>query len=66
MYIFYKTIQYISGETTDTAYLLLFQIRCGEVDKAIGGDQGGSIRIPAAWSGIGREVISRMDRGLIY
>ena len=24
----------------------------GEVDMAIGGDQGGSIRLPAAWSGI--------------
>jgi len=27
-------------------------VAAGEVDVAIGGDQGGSIRIPAAWSGI--------------
>lgn len=27
-------------------------VGAGEVDVAIGGDQGGSIRIPAAWSGI--------------
>lgn len=27
-------------------------VGAGEVDLAIGGDQGGSIRIPAAWSGI--------------
>lgn len=27
-------------------------VACGEVDLAIGGDQGGSIRIPAAWCGI--------------
>ena len=28
------------------------QVASGEVDMAIGGDQGGSIRLPAAWSGI--------------
>ena len=27
-------------------------VAAGEVDMAIGGDQGGSIRIPAAWSGV--------------
>lgn len=27
-------------------------VACGDVDMAIGGDQGGSIRIPAAWSGV--------------
>jgi amidase len=27
-------------------------IACGDADVAIGGDQGGSIRIPAAWCGI--------------
>ena len=32
--------------------LFLFQLALGEVDMAIGGDQGGSIRIPASFCGI--------------
>ena len=28
------------------------QISCGDVDMALGGDQGGSIRLPACWCGI--------------
>ena len=32
--------------------IILFQIANGEVDMAIGGDQGGSIRVPAACNGI--------------
>ena len=27
------------------------QVAVGEVDMAIGGDQGGSVRMPAAWTG---------------
>ena len=30
----------------------LQQVQTGEVDMAIGGDQGGSIRLPASWTGI--------------
>ena len=33
---------------------MMIQVRCGDVDMAIGGDQGGSIRIPAAYQGIGK------------
>ncbi|XP_035678084.1 amidase-like [Branchiostoma floridae] len=36
------------GSSSGSAALLAL----GEVDLAIGGDQGGSIRIPAAWSGV--------------
>ncbi|XP_019633473.1 PREDICTED: uncharacterized protein LOC109476898 [Branchiostoma belcheri] len=36
------------GSSSGSATLLAL----GEVDLAIGGDQGGSIRIPAAWSGV--------------
>ena len=32
----------------------MMQIACGDVDVAIGTDQAGSVRIPAAFSGIGR------------
>ena len=32
--------------------LLIFQVARGEVDLALGSDQGGSIRMPAAWCGI--------------
>lgn len=32
--------------------LFHMQVASGAVDLAIGGDQGGSIRIPAAWCGI--------------
>ena len=34
--------------------LLLFsiQVQAGDVDMAIGGDQGGSIRHPASWCGV--------------
>ena len=31
---------------------LFLQVASGEVDLAVGGDQAGSIRIPAAWCGI--------------
>ena len=30
----------------------MIQVRIGEADMSIGGDQGGSIRVPAAWTGI--------------
>ncbi|XP_072027626.1 amidase-like isoform X3 [Amphiura filiformis] len=36
------------GSSSGSAVL----VATGEVDMAIGGDQGGSIRLPAAWSGI--------------
>lgn len=36
------------GSSSGSAVL----VASGEVDMAIGGDQGGSIRLPAAWSGI--------------
>ena len=32
--------------------MLVLQVALGEVDMALGGDQGGSIRMPAAWCGI--------------
>lgn len=32
--------------------LLLHQVASGEVDLAIGGDQGGSVRLPSCWCGI--------------
>lgn len=31
---------------------LSLQLAAGEIDLAVGGDQGGSIRIPAAWCGV--------------
>ncbi|CAH1265689.1 QRSL1 [Branchiostoma lanceolatum] len=37
-----------AGSSTGSATLLALK----EVDLAIGGDQGGSIRLPAAWSGV--------------
>ena len=32
--------------------MLVLQVASGEVDMALGGDQGGSIRMPGAWCGI--------------
>ena len=29
-----------------------YQVKTGEVDLALGGDQGGSIRGPSSWTGI--------------
>src|SRR5919197_785413 len=36
------------GSSSGSAVL----VACGDVDMAIGGDQGGSIRIPSCWCGI--------------
>ena len=33
----------------------MVQVRCGDVDMAIGGDQGGSIRVPSSYQGIGKQ-----------
>ena len=41
---------------------VMMQIACGDVDVAIGTDQAGSVRIPAAFSGIGKWD---MDMGYI-
>ena len=35
-----------------TFCLYNLQVALGEVDMALGGDQGGSIRIPSSWCGI--------------
>ena len=58
--------KYFGPIHTPAPMYLLSQIRCGEVDMAIGGDQGGSIRIPAAWSGIGREAIGLLETWTKY
>ena len=34
-----------------------YQVATGEVDMALGGDQGGSIRIPSSWCGIVGKVV---------
>ena len=44
-------------ETSDIhKHLICFyiytQVQTGEVDMSLGGDQGGSIRLPASWTGI--------------
>ena len=36
----------------DPLNVVSHQVAVGEADMALGGDQGGSIRMPAAWSGI--------------
>ncbi len=44
----YDPIRSTGGSSTGSAAL----VAAGEVDLAIGGDQGGSVRIPSCWSGI--------------
>jgi amidase len=44
----YDPARSTGGSSTGSAAL----VAAGEVDMAIGGDQGGSVRIPSCWSGI--------------
>jgi Asp-tRNA(Asn)/Glu-tRNA(Gln) amidotransferase A subunit family amidase len=44
----YDPTRSTGGSSTGSAAL----VAAGEVDPAIGGDQGGSVRIPSCWSGI--------------
>jgi amidase len=44
----YDPTRSTGGSSTGSAAL----VAAGEVDMAIGGDQGGSVRIPSCWSGI--------------
>src|SRR5215218_8004332 len=44
----YDLARSTGGSSTGSAAL----VAAGEVDMAIGGDQGGSVRIPSCWSGI--------------
>ena len=44
----YDAARSTGGSSTGSAAL----VAAGEVDMAIGGDQGGSVRIPSCWSGI--------------
>jgi amidase len=44
----HKTSHQAGGSSSGSAVL----VSIGEVDMALGGDQGGSIRIPASWTGV--------------